>query len=36
MTKDINIAMIDANAYCIVYCLKKAQLFAISIKDIQY
>ena len=34
--KDIDIAMIDANAYCIAYCLKEAQVFAVSMRDIQY
>ena len=32
--KDIDIAMIGADAYCIAYCLKKAQVFAVSMRDI--
>ena len=35
-TENINIDMIGANAYCAAYCLKRAQVFAISIKNIQY
>ena len=35
-TKDIDIAMISTDAYCITYCLKKTQVFVISMKDIQY
>ena len=34
--KDINIAMIDADAYYAACCLKRAQMFAVSVKDIQY
>ncbi len=34
--KDIDITMIGTDAYCIAYCLKKAQVFAISMRDIQY
>ena len=34
--KDIDIAMIGADAYCAVCHLKGAQVFAVSIKDIQY
>ncbi len=34
--KDIDIAMIGANAYYAACCLKKAQVFAISMRDIQY
>lgn len=32
--EDINIAMIDINAYCVVYYLKKTQIFTILMKDI--
>ena len=35
-TKNINIAIIGANAYCIAYYLKRAQVFAISMRNIQY
>ena len=34
--KNINIAIIDMNAYFIACCLKKTQVFAILMKDIQY
>ena len=34
--KDIDIAMIGANAYCATCYLKKAQVFTISMRDIQY
>ena len=34
--KDIDIAMIGANTYCIACRLKEAQMFAVSIKNIQY
>ena len=34
--KNIDIAMIDADAYCAAYYLKKASLFTLSIRDIQY
>lgn len=34
--KNIDIAIIGTNAYCIACNLKRAQLFAILIKDIQY
>ena len=36
MIQNINIAIIGVNAYHIVCCLKEAQVFAISMKDIQY
>ena len=32
--KDIDIAMIGADAYCIACCLKKAQVFIVSMRDI--
>lgn len=35
-TKNIDIAIIYANTYYIACYLKKTQIFAISIKDIQY
>ncbi len=35
-TKDINIAMIGADPYRIACRLKAAQVFAVSIRDIQY
>ena len=35
-TQDINIVIISANIYYTTCYLKKAQVFAISIKDIQY
>ena len=34
--KNTDIAMIGADAYRTAYCLKRAQVFAISIRDIQY
>ena len=34
--KDIDIAMIGADAYCTAGCLKRAQVFIISMRDIQY
>ena len=34
--KDINIAIIDADAYCEAYYLKKAQVFIVLRRDIQY
>ena len=34
--EDINIAMIGADVYYIACCLKKAQVFAVSMRDIQY
>ena len=34
--KDIDIAMIGIDAYCAAYYLKKAQVFALSMRDIQY
>ena len=34
--KNINIAIISADVYCTACCLKKAQVFAISMRDIQY
>lgn len=34
--KDIDNAMIGGDAYCAIYCLKKGQVFAISMRDIQY
>lgn len=33
-TKDINIAMIDADTYCTIYHLKRIQVFVISISNI--
>ena len=32
--KNIDIAIISANAYCVACCLKKAQVFAILIRNI--
>ncbi len=34
--KDIDIAMIGAKAYRVACCLKRAQVFTVSMKDIQY
>ena len=34
--KDIDIAMIGVNAYCTACRLKRAQVFAVSMRDIQY
>ena len=34
--KDIDIAIIGANIYCIAQCFKRAQIFALLIKNIQY
>lgn len=34
--KNINIAIIGANAYYAACCSKEAQVFVLSIKDIQY
>ena len=34
--KDINIAIINADAYCATCCLKGAQVFAVSMRDIEY
>ena len=34
--EDINIAMISADVYCAAYRLKRAQVFALSMRDIQY
>ena len=34
--KDIDIAMIGADAYCAACRLKRAQVFAVSMRDIQY
>ena len=34
--KNIDIAMISADTYCAACRLKRAQLFAISMRDIQY
>ena len=28
--------MIEVDTYCATYCLKRAQVFAISMRDIQY
>ena len=35
-TKEVDIAMICANTYCAPCHLKKAQVFAVSLKDLQY
>ena len=35
-TKDIDIAMIGVDTYCAACHLKRAQVFAISMRDIQY
>ena len=35
-TKDINISIINANTYYATCYLKKAQVFAISLKSLQY
>ena len=35
-TKDIDIAMISVDAHCIACCLKRAQMFTISLRAIQY
>ena len=32
--KNINIAMIDTDVYCVTYCLKKAQVFVVFMRDI--
>ena len=34
--KHIDVAMIGMDAYCAAYCLKRAQMFAVSMRDIQY
>ena len=34
--KNINIAMISANAYCVIYYWKEAQVLAVLMKEIQY
>lgn len=34
--KDIDITMINTDIYCVTYCLKRAQVFIILIKDILY
>lgn len=34
-TKEVNIAMIGANAYCMACKLKKTQIFAASIRDLE-
>lgn len=34
--KKVNIAIIDANTYCIVCKLKIAHIFVISIRDLEY
>ena len=34
--QDIDIAMIGVDAYCVACRLKRAQVFALSMKDIQY
>ena len=34
--KDINITIIDADAYYAACCLKRAQMFVVSRRDIQY
>ncbi len=34
--KDIDIAMIGADAYCATCCLKGVQVFTVSMRDIQY
>lgn len=34
--QDIDIAMISADTYCVTWCLNGDQVFAVSIKDIQY
>lgn len=35
-TKEVNIAMISVNAYCLAWKLKEALVFAVSIKDLKY
>lgn len=35
-TKKVNIAMIDANAYCISCKFKRVLVLAVSIRDLQY
>ena len=35
-SQDIDIAMIGTDAYCTACCLKKVQVFALSMRDIQY
>lgn len=35
-TKKVSIAIIDIDAYCAIYKLKRAQVFAMSIKDLEY
>lgn len=35
-TQNINIVIIGVNIYCVACCLKRAQIFVISIKNIQY
>lgn len=36
ITKQINVAMIDADAYCIACKLKETQFFTISIRNLDY
>ena len=35
-TKNINIAIISKDTYCVACCLKKAQIFIVSLKNLQY
>lgn len=35
-TQQIDVAMIGAKAYCVAHRLKKAQVLALSIKDLEY
>ena len=36
VTKEVNVAMIDTDIYCITCKLKRAQVFAIFIKNLKY
>lgn len=35
-TKEINISIIDANAYYVIYKLKKAQIFFVFMRNLEY
>ena len=35
-TKKIDVTMIDADVYCVAYKLKRAQVFAVSMRDLEH
>ena len=35
-TKEVDVAIIDTDAYHVAYRLKKAQVFAVSMRDLEY